>query len=193
MMKHFIFLFIFIISCSKVESQAGNAFDYLPQSKVKEIKRYLKGKNYNQDLAVFINFKIHSGRFRYFVYDLKNDKILQKAIVAHGDGSVIRNSENLQFSNIDGSHQSSLGKYEIRESYTGKFGKAYRLDGLDESNNNARARAIVLHSYYCIPDNESKNPACLSFGCPMLSKNAFNETAKYIDQSKQPIILYAFY
>lgn len=193
MMKHLIFLFLFFISCSKFESQAANAVDYLPKSKVLEIKNYIKGKNYNQDLAVFINFKIHSGKYRYFVYDLKNDKIVQKAIVAHGEGCVVKNSELLQFSNVDGSHQSSLGKYEIRESYNGKFGKAYRLDGLDKTNSNARSRAIVLHSYYCIEDNESTNPACLSFGCPMLSKNAFNETAKYIDKSKQPIILYAFY
>jgi hypothetical protein len=192
-MKHLIFLFLFFISCSKFESQAANAVDYLPKSKVLEIKNYIKGKNYNQDLAVFINFKIHSGKYRYFVYDLKNDKIVQKAIVAHGEGCVVKNSELLQFSNVDGSHQSSLGKYEIRESYNGKFGKAYRLDGLDKTNSNARSRAIVLHSYYCIEDNESTNPACLSFGCPMLSKNAFNETAKYIDKSKQPIILYAFY
>jgi len=193
MMKHFIFLFLFFISCSKFESQANNVVDYLPKSKISEIKNYIKGKNYNQDLAVFINFKIHSGKYRYFVYDLKNDKIVQKAIVAHGEGSVVSNSNNLQFSNIDGSHQSSLGKYEIRESYNGKFGKAYRLDGLDETNSNARPRSIVLHSYYCVSDKESINPACLSFGCPMLSKDAFNETAKYIDQSRRPIILYAFY
>jgi len=192
-MKHFIFLFFLLISCSKFESQANSTVDYLPKPKILEIKNYIKGKNYNQDLAVFINFKIHSGKYRYFVYDLKNNKILQKAIVAHGDGSVVRNSENLQFSNADGSHQSSLGKYEINESYTGKFGKAYRLDGLDETNSNARSRSIVLHSYYCISDNESTSSACLSFGCPMLSKKAFNETAKYIDQSEQPIILYAFY
>lgn len=193
MMKHFFFLFLLIASCSKFESQESNIVNYLPKSKVLEIKNYLKGKNYNQNLAVFINFKIHSGKYRYFVYDLKNDKIIQKAIVAHGEGSVVKNSGALQFSNIDGSHQSSLGKYEIRESYNGKFGKAYRLDGLDDTNSNARSRAIVLHSYYCVEDNESINPACLSFGCPMLSKNAFNETAKYIDQSKQPIILFAFY
>ncbi|MEI7488876.1 MAG: murein L,D-transpeptidase catalytic domain-containing protein [Chryseobacterium sp.] len=193
MMKHFIFLFLFFISCSKFESQANNVVDYLPKSKVSEIKNYIKGKNYNQDLAVFINFKIHSGKYRYFVYDLKKDQILQKAVVAHGEGSVVSHSDNLQFSNIDGSHQSYLGKYEIRESYKGKFGKAYRLDGLDETNSNARPRSIVLHSYYCVPDQESINQACLSFGCPMLSKNVFNETAKYIDQSKQPIILYAFY
>ncbi|MDR6405618.1 MULTISPECIES: murein L,D-transpeptidase catalytic domain-containing protein [Chryseobacterium] len=193
MMKHFIFLFLLIISCSKVESQVSSTIDYLPKSKILEIKNYIKGKNYNQDLAVFINFKIHSGKYRYFIYDLKNDKILQKAVVAHGEGSAVKNSDILQFSNTDGSHQSSLGKYEIRESYTGKFGKAYRLDGLDETNSNARSRAIVLHSYHCIPDQESDDPACLSFGCPMLSQNSFNQTAKYIDGSKQSIILYAFY
>lgn len=193
MMKYFIFLFLFIISCSKIESQSGNVVDYLPKSKILEIKDYIKGKNYNQDLAVFINFKVHSGKYRYFVYDLKNDKILQKAVVAHGSGSVVKNSQNLQFSNIDGSFQSSLGKYEIKESYSGKFGKSYRLNGLDPTNSNAMSRAIVLHSYGCIPDKESTDPACLSLGCPMLSQNAFNQTAKYIDQSKQSIILYAFY
>lgn len=191
MVKQFIFLFLFIISCSKTESQE-NIID-LPQSKVSEIKSFIKGKNYNQDLAIFINFKIHSGKYRYFVYDLKNDKILQKAIVSHGSGSVIQNSEKLRFSNVEGSYQSSLGKYEIRESYIGKFGKSYRLNGLESTNNNALQRAIVLHSYSCIPDIESQNPACLSLGCPMLSANAFNQTAKYIDQSKQPIILYTFY
>ncbi|OVE56403.1 murein L,D-transpeptidase catalytic domain-containing protein [Chryseobacterium mucoviscidosis] len=193
MMKPFIFLFLFFISCTKFDSQASNTVEDLPKSKILEVKNFIKGKNYNQNLAVFINFKIHSGKYRYFVYDLKNNKILQKAIVAHGDGSVVKNSSALKFSNVDGSHQSSLGKYEIRESYSGKFGKAYRLDGLDETNSNARARAIVLHSYYCIPDKESANPACLSFGCPMLSKSAFNETSKFIDGSKETIILYAFY
>ena len=191
MMKYFFFLFLFIISCSKTQSQQSQLV--LPESKILEIKDFVKGKNYNQDIAVFINFKTHSGKYRYFVYDLKNNKILQRAIVAHGEGSVIHDSNNLKFSNVDGSHQSSLGKYEIRESYTGKFGKAYRLDGLDKTNDNARLRSIVLHSYYCISDKESTNPACLSFGCPMLSKIAFNQTTKYIDQSEKPIILYAFY
>lgn len=192
-MKPFIFLFLFFISCTKFDSQASSNTEILPKSRILELKNFIKGKNYNQNLAVFINFKIHSGKYRYFVYDLKNNKILQKAIVAHGDGSVVKNSSALKFSNVDGSHQSSLGKYEIKESYSGKFGKAYRLNGLDETNSNARARAIVLHSYYCIPDKESVNSACLSFGCPMLSKNAFNETSKFIDGSKETIILYAFY
>ncbi len=192
-MKPLIFLLLLLISRSKFESQVSDTGDDLPKSKISEIKDFVKGKNYNQDLAVFINFRIHSGKYRYFLYDLKNNKILQKAIVAHGDGSVIKNSSALRFSNVVGSHQSSLGKYEIKESYSGKFGKSYRLDGLDATNSNARSRAIVLHSYYCIPDKESAQPACLSFGCPMLSKKAFNETARYIDHSEKAILLFAFY
>lgn len=192
-MKPFIFLILILFSCSKTESQVLDSRSDLPESKISEIRNFIKGKNYNQDLAVFINFRIHSGKYRYFLYDLKNNRIIQKAIVAHGDGSVNKNSSALTFSNIDGSHRSSLGKYEIKESYTGKFGKAYRLDGLDETNSNARSRAIVLHSYDDVPDKESSRPACFSFGCPMLSKKAFNETAKYIDPSEKTIILYAFY
>ncbi len=192
MMKPFLFLFVFLISCSKAGSQQLDTWS-LPQSKISEIKSYIKGKEYNQDLAVFINFKIPSGKYRYFIYDLKNDKIVHKAVVSHGSGSVIPGSDALQFSNVEGSYQSSLGKYSIGESYVGKFGKTYRLNGLDSTNSNAMQRAIVLHSFGCVPDRESQTPACLSLGCPMLSVNAFKESAKYIDQSKQPILLYAFY
>jgi hypothetical protein len=192
MMKPFLFLFVFLISCSKAGCQQLDTSG-LPQSKISEVKNYIKGKEYNQDLAVFINFKIPSGKYRYFIYDLKDDKIVYKAVVSHGSGSVIPGSDALQFSNREGSYQSSLGKYSIGESYVGKFGKAYRLQGLDSTNSNAMQRAIVLHSFGCVPDKESQTPACLSLGCPMLSANAFKESAKYIDQSKQPIILYTFY
>ncbi len=191
-MKHFIFLFLIVISCSKAESQQLNLLG-IPQARISEIKNYIKGKEYNQELAVFINFKIPSGKYRYFIYNLKNNTILQQAVVSHGSGSVIPKSDALKFGNVEGSYQSSLGKYAIGESYVGKFGKAYRLAGLDVTNSNAMQRAIVLHSYGCIPDTESQTPACLSLGCPMLSVNALKETAKYIDSSTKPVILYAFY
>lgn len=186
-----LYIIVFSLFCKSFFAQ--NVNDVIPMTKVTELKNFIKDKNYNQDIAVFINFKIHSGKYRYFVYDLKNNKIVQKAIVSHGSGSVIPNSEKLRFSNTENSYQSSLGKYEIRESYNGQFGKAYRLTGLDSTNNNAGQRAIVLHYYHCVPDAESSAKACLSLGCPMLSKKAFMQTAKYIDASRMPVILYAFY
>ena len=44
-----------------------------------------------------------------------------------------------------------------------------------------------------LKDVETQNLACLSLGCPMLSPNFFKVAEKYIDASKKPIILYAFY
>ncbi len=195
-MKKLVYLlFSMLISCSGKSQEIkkeSTSFE-IRKDKISELKTFLKDKNYNQDLAMFIDFKIPSRKFRFFVYDLKNEKILTKGIVSHGSGSQKLNSKNLVFSNVEGSYQSSLGKYEIANSYVGTFGKSYRLKGLDKTNNNAMTRAIVLHSLDCVPDKESNNPACLSLGCPMLSPNFFTTVAKYIDTSKKPIILYAFY
>lgn len=190
-MKFLVYIFVFLTSFNFIKAQDRQ--NVVSKEKITELKNYLKNKNYNQDLAIFINFKIHSGKYRYLVYDLKNDKVLQKAIVSHGSGSVIPNSDKLRFSNTENSYRSSLGKYEIQESYEGKFGKSYRMKGLNSTNSNARQRAIVLHSYDCISDQESSQSACLSLGCPMLSNKAFKQTAKFLDSSKKPVILYAFY
>ncbi len=184
-MKNFLILFL-LLSFAHGSSQTVNP------SKIAEIRDFIKGKKYNQDIAFFMDFKIPSGKYRFFIYDLKLNKIIEKGIVSHGSGSVT-NSEKLEFSNIENSYQSSLGKYEIANSYVGIFGKSYRLKGLDKTNSNAMKRAIVLHSLDCVPDHETQNSACLSLGCPMLSPNFFKTTAKYIDASKKPILLYAYY
>ncbi|KQR94712.1 hypothetical protein ASG01_02215 [Chryseobacterium sp. Leaf180] len=191
-MKKFLLIFLcFLFTGCDVKSQSAK--NVLPENRVQEMREFLQNSVYNQDVAVFINFKIHSGKFRYFVYDLKNNRILQQATVSHGSGSVIKNSENLRFSNTENSYQSSLGFYKISESYEGNFGKSYRLDGLSATNSKARERAIVLHPYKSVNDFETSTHSALSLGCPMLSPKAFLATAKILDDSKNNILLYAFY
>lgn len=192
-MKKIILLFLLIIISCETKSQEKATTYTLRKEKISEIKNFLKNKNFNQDLAIFIDFKIPSGKFRMFIYDLRNNKILGKGIVSHGSGSVMPNSELLQFSNTENSYQSSLGKYEILNKYEGKFGTSYRLKGLDKTNSNAYKRAIVIHALSCVPDTESSNDACLSLGCPMLSPQFFKTLEKRIDASKKPIIMFAFY
>ncbi len=194
-MKNFVLLLLLLIfSCdSKSQEMVNKSIPLIPVEKIEHVKNFVKGTKYNPELAIFINFRIPSNKFRFFIYDLKNHKILEKAIVAHGSGSVVKGTKDLVFSNTENSYQSSLGKYEIGSSYKGTFGKAYRLKGIDKTNSNALKRAIVLHSYYCISDVETKELACLSLGCPMLSPNFFKVAEKYIDTSKKPIIIYAFY
>ena len=198
-MKTFLLIFLsfFLISC-EVKSQENQSFHYInPEEKINqkisEIKNFLKNSDYNQDKAFLIDFSIPSSKFRFFVIDIKTGKILQKALVAHGDGSENGKTKNgLKFSNLDGSHCSSLGKYVISEKYKGQFGLSYRLDGLDETNSNARKRAIVLHRLSCVPDIEQQENICLSFGCPMVSDDFFKILEQHIDKSNKKIILYAY-
>lgn len=190
-MKIFSILFLFftlLVYSQKISNYV------VSEEKVKEIKTFVQDKKqYNHDIAMLIDFRVPSSRYRFFIYDLRNNKILEKGIVAHGSGSEIQNSSALKFSNIEGSFQSSLGKYEINNSYIGQFGKSYRLKGLDKTNSNAMQRAIVLHKLSCVKDSEDNSPACLSLGCPMISVNFFKKVESYIDSSKKTIILYAYY
>ncbi|WP_300675760.1 murein L,D-transpeptidase catalytic domain-containing protein [Soonwooa sp.] len=185
-------MLLVLLSCSDSSKGQSNV-DASLNKNVSALKTFLKDSNYNQDLAFFIDFSKASGKYRFFVYDLKNDKILNKGLVAHGYGSEKgKTKSSLKFSNTDGSYCSSLGKYAIGASYVGDFGKSYKLNGLDTSNSNAFARAIVLHRLKCVPDKEQDDPICLSLGCPMLSENFFKLVEKYIDNSKKKIILLAY-
>ena len=184
--------FLFLLGSVFLFSQGKQTL--ISESKISEIKNFVnEKKQYNKDIAMFIDFRIPSSKFRFFIYDLKNNKILDKGIVAHGSGSEVKNSNALKFSNVENSYQSSLGKYEINNSYIGQFGKSYRLKGLDTTNSNAMQRAIVMHRLSCVKDTEDGTPACLSLGCPMLSEKFFKKAESYIDASKKTIILYAYY
>ncbi len=176
-----------------ISKPIANQGNKISASRISELKTFLKGKKYNQSIAIFIDFKIPSNKYRFFVYDLNSDKIIEKGLVAHGSGSVVAGSTALIFSNVEESLQSSLGKFEIANSYVGSFGKSYRLKGLDTTNNLAMKRAIVMHPFSCMGDVEQENLSCLSWGCPMLSQNFFDKVAQYIDASKNPIIMYAYY
>src|SRR5690606_3296979 len=51
-----------------------------------------------------------------------------------------------RFSNVVGSHQSSIGLFRTAESYSGKHGYSLRMDGIEPGvNDRARERAIVIH------------------------------------------------
>jgi len=64
---------------------------------------------------------------------------------------------------------SPLGKYKIGNLYYGRFGLAYKLYGLDKTNNNAFRRFVVLHSHECVPETEEQNEICQSDGCPTVT------------------------
>ena len=165
-------------------------------NQVSIIKKLIStNSKYNTEIAFLIDMKIMSGKNRFFVYDLKNNKIIDQGLVAHGFGSGIGIGigGELKFSNLPNSFCTSLGRYFIGQSYNGQFGKAYKLHGLDKTNSNALIRNIVLHHYDSVPYEEQGKPICNSSGCPMVNKVFYKRIEKMIDNSKSSIILDIYY
>jgi hypothetical protein len=161
---------------------------------INEVKGLIKSNSkYNRRFAFFIDMKIPSGKNRFFVYDLKTNKIIDKGLVAHGSGSETGIKGELKFSNIPNSLSTSIGKYYIGNSYQGKFGKAYKLYGLDQTNSNAFKRDIVFHYYYDVPYKEQNGYICNSFGCPMVNRKYFDRMSKIVDGSESNIIMSIYY
>ncbi|MNL15170.1 hypothetical protein D3C87_1361430 [compost metagenome] len=166
----------------------------IDSKQINEVKRLIESNSkYNRRFAFFINMKVPSGKNRFFVYDLKTDKIIDKGLVAHGSGSETGIKGKLKFSNIPNSLSTSIGKYYIGNSYQGKFGKAYKLYGLDQTNSNAFKRDIVFHYYYDVPYKEQNGYICNSFGCPMVNGKYFDRMSKIIDNSESNILMSIYY
>jgi len=159
--------------------------------RIKELVR--QNPKYNQDIAFFIDMHVMSGKNRFFVYDLKNDILLDQGLVAHGFGSRIKSDGVQKFSNESGSLCTSLGSYSIGHSYNGQFGKAYKLHGLEATNSKSFSRNIVLHKSSDVPYEEQNDQIGYSFGCPMLNEQYYQRIEKRIDDSKSDIILDIYY
>ena len=163
-------------------------------NQLNEIKEVIStDSKYNKKIAFLVDMRIKSGRNRFFVYDLVNNKILDQGLVAHGSGSETQVRGELKFSNEPNSNCTALGRYSVEKCYKGIFGKAYRLNGLDETTNNALKRAIVLHHYSAVPEQEQDYYISRSKGCPMVNEQFFKRIEKIIDNSKSKIVLDIYY
>ena len=53
--------------------------------KAAEAKAFVKRKGYNDKTCFLIDMSLPSGQHRFFIYDLKNDSLVNKQLVAHGN------------------------------------------------------------------------------------------------------------
>lgn len=162
------------------------------KAKARESKSFLKQNRFSTHYIFLLDMSLPSGRNRFFIYDLQKDSAVQAGLVAHGSCGTAGLAEP-RFSNVPDCGCSSTGRYKIGGAYQGRFGKAFKLFGLDSSNSNAFARAIVLHSYKCVPETEvAPYPICNSLGCPMVSPKFFNRAATIVEASEKPVLLWVY-
>lgn len=105
-----------------------------------------------QDIVGVADFTPASRTPRFHLVDMLNGQV-SSFLVAHGRGSDPAHSGWLQrFSNDPGSSATSSGVYLTANEYEGQHGRSMRLQGLDPTNDNAEARAVVIHgAWYVSP------------------------------------------
>lgn len=141
-------------------------------------------------LAV-VDYSRPSTERRLWLFDLEQGRLLHAEHVAHGRGS----GGNLAraFSNIEGSHQSSLGLFLTDDTYHGGNGYSLRMDGLEPGiNDRARERLIVMHGADYVDPVQALRQGRLgrSLGCPALRPEAAQAV---IDELKHGQLLFAYY
>ena len=162
------------------------------QQKAKELKLFAKKNNYETSVYFLVDMSVHSGKFRFYIYDANADTVKATGLVAHGSCNTKYLAEPV-FNNTIGCGCSALGRYRISYAYKGQFGNAYKLIGLDSTNNNAFARNVVLHAWD-YPKDEEVYPeyTCNSLGCPMVSYAFLNKLSAEIKKAKRPVLLWMF-
>lgn len=197
------FMFLFSVSficCSSSEKEKRPAINFeKTHAKAKLALDFCKTKSYNTDFCILIDMSLHSGVNRFMVWDFKKDTISLSCLVGHGCGDNSWNDDESKnapkFSNVDGSHCSSLGKYKIGERAYSDWGLniKYVLYGLESTNSNAFKRFIVFHSWEVVSDSEVYPYGTPEgWGCPTISNNSFKIVDPLIKASAKPVLMWIY-
>lgn len=161
------------------------------QTKAATAKTYAKQYRFDTTVCFLIDMSLPANRKRFFVYNLKEDTIVNSGLVTHGNCNQYW-LEGRKYGNEVGCGCTSLGKYKIGNSYYGRFGLAFKLYGLDATNSNAFKRYVVLHSHSCVPDKEVVEEICQSNGCPTVSPQFLKKLEEIIKGVSKPVMLWIF-
>jgi hypothetical protein len=167
------------------------------KNKAKLAKAYCIKNNMDTKVCILVDMQIHSGKKRFFLWDLKGDSVLKSGLCSHGtcDNLANYNSEDApQFSNVPESHCSSLGKYKLGKRGYSSFGIHinYKLHGLESTNNNAYKRVIVFHSWGIEDEEIYPFEIAESWGCPAVSNNFMKEMDEILKVKKKPVLFWIY-
>ncbi|WP_413560098.1 murein L,D-transpeptidase catalytic domain-containing protein [Bdellovibrio sp. HCB209] len=112
---------------------------------------YNYGRIPNTKTAAIVDYSLDSTEKRLYFLHLDTG-VVERFYVSHGINSGVL--ETRSFSNLMDSWKSSLGFYYAKGSYnSAKNGPSLKLEGIDNSNNNAKDRLIVLHGAKYVSDD----------------------------------------
>jgi len=181
-----VFLWVFL---SEEEPLTGEFYKSpLPEKFIES--SYYSEYNLKDKFVIYVDFSISRRNRRLWVVD--KGEVIASSYTAHGKKSASFSSflPPKKFSNVEGSNQSSLGIYRIYpelkmnpnkkhtctcENYNqnngcSHKGKKFPINGLEETNNNAINRGIVIHTASYVGEEGCKGN---SDGCFTVSPEIF--------------------
>lgn len=166
------------------------------REKALDAKAFCEKNRYSTNYCFLVDFGIHSGKSRFFVWDFKGDSVKYASLCAHGYGKESKPSKPV-YSNVEGSYCSSLGKYKVGARSYSKWGinVHYKLHGLEPTNDNAFKRYIVLHSFTPMPSLElypMHLPLGISQGCPVICDDVMRKVDALLKVEKKPVLLWIY-
>lgn len=193
MQKLSLIILLSFVCCQNTISEVPINYNSFHQ----EALTFCKQNKFNQDFYFFVDLSIHSGKNRFFIYDFKNQKVVNQNLVTHGACDVFQEHpekyKKVKFSNKSNSHCSMKGKYKIGKRDYSSWGIniKYWLHGLESGNNNAVNRVVVLHSWDAV-SNEEIYPrySPLSWGCPAVSDEFMKVLDEKLKADNQSVLLW---
>lgn len=143
------------------------------------------------ETLTIIDYSLPSTERRLWTLDLESGEVLFHELVAHGintGGNWAR-----QFSNDDGSRQSSLGLFATADTYIGNNGYSLNLHGLEKGiNDHALSRRIVMHGAWYVSEDLIRKQGRLgrSWGCPALDDEVAREVIDTVRDGSAVFIYY---
>ena len=123
----------------------------------------------NPRYFTLVDFNLRATQKRLFLFDLSTGAVERHNVAAGRNSDPDDDGYATLFSNQKGSKESSLGFYQTLQTYIGGHGLSLKLSGLDPTNSNAEARAIVMHPASYVNDATASTGS--SWGCTAIDPN----------------------
>ncbi|MEZ4854220.1 murein L,D-transpeptidase catalytic domain-containing protein [Flavobacterium sp.] len=200
-MKYLLFVYLLFSFCesNKIKNSAtlNSSFNKDYSRYHEEALAYCKENNMNDSYYFLLDYSIHSGKNRFFIYDFEKQKIINQKLVTHGSCDVFEENtdkwEKAKFSNQVDSHCAMKGKYKIGNRDYSSWGihVKYWLHGLEPTNSTAVKRVVVLHSWNAVSTKEIyPKYSPLSWGCPAVSNEFMQALDEKLKQTNKPVLLW---
>lgn len=141
-------------------------------------------------LLAIIDYSLPSTERRLWVVNIGTREVLEAEFVAHGarSGGLFAT----QFSNRNGTHQSSLGTFITGTTYHGVRGLSLRLRGVERGiNDRAEARGLVIHGTPNVSAARARQGTMgRTEGCPAVAAESARRLIRRIENG---VVVFVWY